>query len=117
MIKLIIQPSDIDYKNGFFSTAWQNSERETIARNIVVLCKRLGNMFIPFSWTTYKKVCNHKVTLSEQRYLDHLVDEGYLTFNKRRQYAINFEFLQVLKKYINAKIFKMQHVLVYFEEE
>lgn len=37
-----------------WSSAAQNAEKETVARNIMVILKRTGNKFRPLSWEEYK---------------------------------------------------------------
>lgn len=66
-------------QNGhFFASIWQNSERETIAANIVFICEHNGDKWIEFSWEDYKRMCEHSVTDKERRYLNLLKVEGYL---------------------------------------
>ncbi len=68
--------------NGFMNSVFQNSECETILRNIVLLQKAKNpEKWTPFSWKDYKKFCTHNVTDSEQRVLDVFVNGGKSAWN------------------------------------
>lgn len=94
-----ISPDDIDASKGFFSTVWQNSEKETIACNIVLISKWGGNKWEPFTWEEYKKRCRHKVTDSEKAVLDSFVEEGYLTLTDGK-YMVTKRFIAALSEYV-----------------
>lgn len=55
----------------------QNSESETILRNIVMLQKKVNpEAWTPFSWDDYKSFCTHRATDSEHRVLEAFVNGG-----------------------------------------
>lgn len=94
-----VAPVDIDTSDHFWDT-FATSEKETIARNIVLIAKK-ENSWKGFSWEAYKSACSHRVTSSEKAVLDQLVREGYLSFDGE-MYKPKDRFVQVLHKYIKS---------------
>ena len=70
-----MKPNEINTKEDFWKSLWRNSEKETIARNIVIIMKKGWKKF---TWDEYKKKCGHSVTIAERDVLDDFVEEGYL---------------------------------------
>ncbi|MBP6238826.1 MAG: hypothetical protein KA536_21940 [Saprospiraceae bacterium] len=74
-------PKDIHTK-GYMNSVFQNSECETILRNIVLLQKKKSpDKWIPFSWDDYKSFCTHKVTDSEKNVLNAFAKGGKPVWN------------------------------------
>lgn len=97
-----ISPNDFDISGDFFSTEFQNCERETIARNIVFI-SRPFDKFTPFTWEEYKERCEHKVTDAEKSFLNKLVREKYLDFNDNKYY-VKPAFVRAISKYIKVEV-------------
>ncbi|MFC1598517.1 hypothetical protein ACFL2U_00695 [Patescibacteria group bacterium] len=95
-----VRPKDINASGGFFSTVWQNNEKETIARNIVLISQWNGNQWLDFTWETYKDKCEHNVTIAEKSVLDALAREGYLTCTGG-VYSVQDKFIEALKEYVS----------------
>ena len=71
------QPKHIRTDHYFMGSVFQNSESETILRNIVLLQKAANpEQWTPFTWEQYKAFCTHRVTESEKRVLDAFVNGG-----------------------------------------
>lgn len=76
-----LPPSKIS-TDGFWSSPFENSECETILRN-VVLQQALANpdAWTPFTWDQYKAFCTHSVWASERDILDTFVNGGKPVWN------------------------------------
>ncbi len=76
------QPKDIRTDHYFMGSVFQNSECETILRNIVQMQKKQNpDSWQPFTWEQYKAFCTHKVTDSERGVLDAFVKGGKPVWN------------------------------------
>ena len=73
----MIKPSDV--KKGLWDTPWQNSERETIAMNILKLARAKEDKWDSFTWQDYVEFCSHRPTLAEERILEEFASTGYLS--------------------------------------
>lgn len=69
-------PSKIRTDHDFMSSVFQNSECETILRNIVLLQQQTPDKWTPFSWEEYKAFCSHRVSDAEKGVLDAFVNGG-----------------------------------------
>ncbi len=77
-----IIPEMIPTNQWFMGSVFQNSEAETILRNIVMLQKKVNpKAWTPFSWEDYKNFCTHNVWDQEQRVLDAFVGGGKPVIN------------------------------------
>jgi len=75
-------PKDIPVNHSFRNSVFQNSECETILRNIVLLQRKTNpEAWSPFSWEDYKAFCTHRVTESERTVLDVFVNGGKASWN------------------------------------
>ena len=77
----MVNPSDIDISNGLVGSALGNSEKETIACNIIFLCRERGDAWQTFSWSDYRHYCKHEVTGEERVVLDGFVKDKLLSFD------------------------------------
>jgi len=78
----LLKPKHIDIKQRFMGTSFQNSETETIVRNICIIQKKLNpNEWTPFSWEDYKKLVTHSASSSELGVLEALVNGGRPVWN------------------------------------
>lgn len=76
------QPKNIRTNHNFMGSVFQNSECETILRNIVLMQKvQNSDSWQPFTWEQYKAFCSHKVTESERGVLNAFVNGGKPVWN------------------------------------
>jgi hypothetical protein len=86
-------PSEINTSDGFFDSIWKNAEKEVIARNLVLIAKKVNpDIWTDFTWDSYQEICNHTVSECEKEVIDSLVAGGYLT-KKRDTYSFERKFL------------------------
>ena len=79
---MAVLPKEIRTNHGFMGSVFQNSECETILRNIVMLQKdKNPEGWTPFSWEDYKNYCTHRVSDSEKGVLDAFVKGGKPIYN------------------------------------
>ncbi len=94
-----IKPSDIATDDHFFSSIWQNCEKECIARNIVVIAKK-KDKWQPFTFNQYKTGCSHVASDSDRWILEDFVKFGYLTKKtNRHSYNVNNKFIKAIFQY------------------
>lgn len=75
-------PKNIRTNHDFMGSVFQNSECETILRNIVMLQKKANpEAWTPFSWDEYKAFCTHKVTEEERGVLNAFTNGGKPVWN------------------------------------
>lgn len=80
--RISVNPSEIDISNELCGSALGRSEKETIACNIIAICRGQGkNHWIGFSWDGYCQLCSHEVTNEEKAVLDEFVKNGLLSFD------------------------------------
>jgi hypothetical protein len=76
------KPKDIPTNHWFMGSPFQNSECETILRNIILLQKHNNSEeWTPFTWDEYKSFCTHKVNDSEKGVLKAFVEGGRPVWN------------------------------------
>ena len=106
-------PKDINTKDWFWDSEFQNLETETIARNIVLIQKKINpKKWTPFSFKDYKKLCAHNVTESENGVLEALADggkpvwntstalnSGYLAKDNVGNYIVTEKFIKAISKF------------------
>lgn len=74
-----VKPSQIDISRHLVGSPLDQPERETIARNIIVICRKRDDSWAPFTFGEYTELCSHKVTAGERAVLDDLASMGLLT--------------------------------------
>ena len=80
------KPSDfITYP---WNSVMQNSECETIARNIMIILKRTGNTFRKLSWKEYK----------EERIKDKKTDSSYFSDGEEKYFDKVIDYCQSVEK-------------------
>lgn len=97
----MFKPSEVDISNGLCGSDFNNSELETIARNIIIVSKKSGDQWIEFSCEDYQRLCNHQVTAWELWYLNEMKEKGYLDF-KGGKFSINRRFLDVVGMFLDT---------------
>ena len=112
-----IKPSDFIGDTFYSSTGFNNAIKERIAKNIVLISKWNNDKFSPFSWEEYKERCKHKVTDSEKKHLDEMVEGWRIKRSSGREYMeyggylikidgkykVTFKFIVALYKYLKLK--------------
>jgi len=102
MLKRIsVKPSEFDYQKGLWDTPFRNSEKETIARNIIFFSHKNGDEWKSFSFDDYRSMCSHNVTDSEKSILDGFVKDGLLSFEDDK-YDVTDAFVALLWKFVKA---------------
>jgi len=79
--RIMVNPSEIDIRGGLVGSALGNSEKETIACNIIFICEENGDNWFNFSWQDYRQHCVHNVTDDERIVLDEFVRDKLLSFD------------------------------------
>ena len=102
MIKEQVKPQDIDTSNSLCGSELRKSEKETIARNIILISRKNDNEWLEFTFDEYKKRCRHNVTEGEKDVLDELVNDGLLTCNDDK-YVIQDAFIAKLWSFVVKK--------------
>lgn len=98
MPKKKIKPSDVT--KMIFDTVWENSEKETVATNILELARdQKGDEWKPFTWEDYVAYCSHEVDDDEEEVLDEFVSTGYLSKDTSGAYHFKQKILGVYRKY------------------
>lgn len=104
----MIKPSDIDTDRRFFDSKFRNSERETIARNVVILSQVVAfasddDRWLPFSLESYEQLraetSNDPVGFKERSMLANLLDEGYLAKLEDDKLTVTAPFIEVVAQF------------------
>jgi len=109
-MRINVRPSDIDISNGLCGSDLGNSEKETIACNVISISQQQGDGWFSFTWDTYVAACSHEVTMGERDILDAFVEEGLLSFStppgRHRclsdRYSVQDAFIAKLWKFVKA---------------
>ncbi len=94
-----VKPSQINISSHLVGSPLNKSERETIARNIIVICRKREDSWAPFTFEEYTELCSHKVTAGERAVLDELASMGLLKLNNS-VYAVQDLFVLTLNKFV-----------------
>ncbi|TRZ77590.1 hypothetical protein D4R87_02450 [bacterium] len=94
-----VRPSEIDTKNDLMGSEFEKSEKETIARNIIIISRQNNNQWFSFSWEDYCNRCSHSPTGSEYSILNEFVREGLLDFINDK-YNVKDAFIAKLWKFV-----------------
>ena len=105
-----IRPKDIDTSDWyrFGGSGFRNSECETIARNIVLIQKKINpDAWTDFSWDDYKKGCTHTAAEWERGILNAMVKGGKPVWNTSAALSPGYLELhddkyRVVQKFIDA---------------
>lgn len=98
----VVKPSDFNLQSEFMGSSFGKSELETIARNVVIICKKCGDEWKPFSFDDYASRCEHTVTRAEQSTLDYFVRENLLSFHGG-EYCVTTLFIAKLAQFIQPE--------------
>ncbi|MDD4931533.1 MAG: hypothetical protein PHG66_05325 [Candidatus Colwellbacteria bacterium] len=96
---LAVKPSDFAVRDNLWESPFKNFEMETIARNIILISKREGDAWKPFSWNQYKQKSQHEVSNAELSILLKLSDNGVLNYDGDK-FSVNDKFITTLQKFI-----------------
>lgn len=93
-----IKPSMISVNRHFCDT-FGNWETETIARNVVIICRKNGDEWRPFTAAEYISRCTHGGARNEIGYLDALTRCGALR-KEGDHYVVTDAFIKAVRNYI-----------------
>lgn len=110
-------PDHINLKSDFMGSDFKNREAEIIAKNIVVIQKKINpKQWTPFSFKEYSELCDHEVGDSEKKVLEAMVnggkpvwntstylEPGYLGKNEDH-YHVTSKFLKVISKFLKMEV-------------
>jgi len=99
LTKDTVRPSNIRVEEAFMDSSFQNSEKETIARNTVLLSQWNGDQWMDFTWEEYRQKCKHSVTEAERAILNDFVRSGLLSCVDG-VYSVRDAFIQALAKFV-----------------
>ena len=94
-----VRPSNFEVKGHFFESPFKNWEKETVARNIILIPQWNNNEWLEFTWEDYQEKCEHNVTIAEKHIIDEFTKMGLLLL-KDGIYSITDFFIEVLKQFI-----------------
>jgi len=104
MLKDLIKPSDIDISGHLMGSGFRNNERETIARNIILISLWNGDSWSPFTEEAYKQRCKHNVTKNELDCLHGMFEESVLSMDGH-EYDVADIFFIAFKDFIPENLF------------
>ena len=94
-----VKPNDFGKSCCLIGSPFRNSEKETVARNIIALSQLNNNVWLSFTWEEYKAKCKHEPTDAEKKVLDFLVEDGFLNIEDE-VYSVQNKFIATLSKFI-----------------
>lgn len=100
--KATVFPKDLEVGGHLWDSPLQNSEKESIARNIILLSQWNDNRWLEFTWQGYQDRCKHKATEGEKRILDEFVRMGLLAF-EGDVYLVRDQFVDLFKQFIKKQ--------------
>src|SRR3989338_8350422 len=113
-------PEDVSLKMSFMDSEFQNTETETIVKNIVFIQQKMNpKQWTPFSFDDYREHCTHNVSDAEKGVLEAFVkggkpvwntsaflEPGYL--NKETDlYSVTDKFLNFLLKVTEKQTYRL----------
>ena len=99
LTKDTVKPSSIEVKDHLWDSSFQNSEKEMIARNIVLFSQWNEDQWLDFTWEEYGEKCKHSVTASERAVLNGFVGNGLLSCADD-VYSVQDSFIPDLAKFV-----------------
>jgi len=99
--RINVKPSEIDISNELIGSALNKTEREVVARNIIIICLNSDDTWIPFSWKDYRNLCSHEIAEEsmEKNYLDLFVEMKLLSFADEK-YQVTDAFIAKLWEFV-----------------
>jgi hypothetical protein len=98
-MKETVKPSDFETEEHMFNSPFQNTEKEIVARNLILLSKWNDDKWLDFTWEEYREKCEHRVTDGEHSVLNKFVQEGLLS-RENGKYSIQDKFIKTLAQFI-----------------
>ncbi len=102
-LKAKIKPSNLDISRGLVGSLLRNSEKEAVARNLIILSRLNGNEWLEFSWKEYQEKCTHRPSKEELRILGSFVNDGLLK-NEDGKFIVCDEFIKSLWKFVDESV-------------
>lgn len=93
-----VKPSDIKIDKDFMDTFGDN-DIEVIARNIVIISKKNGDQWQPFTFDDYVRLCSHGSACNEQGMLNVMAQKGFLQLQDGK-YSVCDVFIGRLAAYL-----------------
>ena len=93
-----VKPSRINVGDHLYDT-FGNCEREIVAKNIIIVCQRLGDDWRPFTAAEYVATCGHPEARMDIGYLDGFVRDRYMS-KVDNAYTVEDTFVQAVAAYI-----------------
>jgi hypothetical protein len=101
ILKETVKPSDFIINGDLMGSMLRKSEKETIARNIIVISLKNGDGWFDFTFADYKAHCAPRTYFSgEESYLNELVAENKILDKNGDVYSVNENFFRVLAQFI-----------------
>lgn len=94
-----VKPNDFDISHGLIGSPFRNTEKEIIAKNIIMLSRLNNDKWLSFTWEEYQEKCSHRPTSAEKEILDRFVAGGFLKIEDGI-YSIQDKFIATLEKFI-----------------
>ena len=97
-----VGPKDLDISGQFVGSLLKNSEKETVARNIVILSRRNDNEWLTFAFDDYIKRCARGPCVGEEGVMNALVKDGVLSCADGK-YSITDDFIASLWEFVEKE--------------
>ena len=95
---ITFRPSQVT--KPLFDTVWRNSERETIATNLLKMARSNGDAWSSFTWDDYVGFCSHSVSPAEKAIINEFAETGYLK-DENGIYSFTAKMIGVYMQYSN----------------
>jgi hypothetical protein len=102
MPQILAVPPSLFTNGHLWDSSFQNSEKETVAGNIITLSKRNDDQWVSFTWERYCELCiagsagSHHPTWRENDVLDSFVRERVLAKASDGTYSVTDLFITTL---------------------
>lgn len=100
ILKSVVRPSDFN-NHGLIGSNLRNSEKETLAGNIITISKMNDDNWLEFTFEDYKRFCAPRTNFrGEEAVLNALVKDDGILDKVGEKYSVNENFFRVLAKFI-----------------
>lgn len=97
-----VKPSQLEINHTFCGSDLGDGDEETVAANIVYICRQAGDTWIDFTWKEFEVKRRFAATPGDYIHLDSMVRKGLLSFVDEK-YQILDTFIALLSKFIIKK--------------
>ncbi len=96
-----VKPSGFNIKSHLIGSNLNKSEKETVARNVIVISLRNGDAWFDFTFEDYMDACGRDRSFAgEEACLNDLVHEDGVLTKTGNVYSVNEKFFRTLAKFI-----------------